>query len=667
MAKRFFATCILMGALTLAAPRAGEAVIRFDTQEIVLRSASSFNANSGTPNPFTAVDLTARVVSPSGRIYNVNGFFDGDGYAGAIGNVFKIRVYADEIGTWRWTTTSNTAGLHNLSGTFNCSSTLAGVFGKGPVVDNPARPRTFMYQYGEPTFLAGKFLDTAAPAPIQFSHTMFSENLTEANRQAMLDRHLGMKLNKINVYLANRGDYGGVSTTPWAGTAAANDRQRFDLARWRMFERWVLKMRASGVVAHLWFFADDSGFGDLPDADRKLLIEYGMARLSGYVNTMFILALEWQEGWSTTEVGTHMSYLHSQNPWARMASVHGVTGDFSYPTASWADYMDSQGGNEAGYAAIHSHGLRNRALAARPLIQEEFGLGQEDAAHRQKAWAAFTAGAAGVGTGSFLRHLVNFVNQIDFERMDPADSLAISGNAYVLAEKGIAYVVYVYNGGTVRLDLRGVSGSFNARWYDPRTGGFSSAGSTSGGAERSFTTPPGGDWVLHVQKATSTGGGTTQPPPPLGPNDLVTRERTAAAFLQAKYGPGYVPPPATGIFADVPLESWFTPFIEQFYREGLTGGCGVSPLRFCPGSTLSRSEIAVMLLGALYPGTVPPPATGRVFADIPASYWAAPWIERFYAEGLTAGCSVSPLSFCPNGKVTAWQLNVFLGVAYGAP
>ncbi|MFP5287473.1 MAG: DUF5060 domain-containing protein, partial [Thermoanaerobaculia bacterium] len=83
---------------------------RFDTAEIVLRSTSSFNANSGIPNPFTSVDLSARVTAPSGRAFTVNGFFDGDGASGTIGNVFKIRVYADEVGTWSWTTTSNTAG-----------------------------------------------------------------------------------------------------------------------------------------------------------------------------------------------------------------------------------------------------------------------------------------------------------------------------------------------------------------------------------------------------------------------------------------------------------------------------------------------------------------------------------------------------------------------------
>ena len=549
MAKRLSAGCALLVLLLLATARAGVAVTRFDTAEIVLRSTSSFNANSGTPNPFTAVDLTARVTAPSGRVYTIDGFFDGDGNGGSVGNIFKVRVYADEPGTWQWTTTSNTAGLQGQSGTFSCSGTLGGAFGSGPVVENPARPRTLMYQYGRPVYLLGKFLDTAAPAPIQFSHTMFSEQLTDANRQAMLDRHLGMKLNKIDVYLANQGDYSAVSTTPWVGSAGSSDRQRFDLARWRMYESWVLKMRAAGVVAQLWFFADDSSFGDLPDADRQRLIKYGMARLSGYANTMFTLALEWQEGWSADEVATNMSYLQSRNPWARLVSVHGTEGDFSFPTAAWADYMDTQGGNDAGYASIHAHGLRNRALAVKPLIQEEFGLGSEDTAHRQKAWAAFTAGAAGSGTGSYLAPLATFVAQIPFERMDPADSLALSGNAYVLAEQGRTYVAYLYNGGTVQLNLAGASGTFSAQWYDPRVGGFLSAGSVTGGAARSFTAPAGGDWVLYVQQTS-----TTQPPTPPVPPDppvpptpppsggtIVSRAQTAVDLVKAIYGSGFVP------------------------------------------------------------------------------------------------------------------------------
>ncbi|HEX7183629.1 MAG TPA: DUF5060 domain-containing protein [Thermoanaerobaculia bacterium] len=493
-----------LAALLLLLPlshAAGQTTVpRFGTAEIVLRADRSFNGASGTPNPFTDVTLTAQVTSPGGRTFTVDGFFDGDGLGGQSGVVFKVRIYADETGSWSWRTTSNNAGLHGKSGVFTCLGTLSGAFGKGAVVENPAKPRTFMFQYGEPVYLIGKFLDAAAPVPIQYSHTLLSESLTDANRQAMLDRHVGMKLNKMAVYLANRGDYGGRSTTPWLGTAASNNKQRFDLARWRMFERWVVKLRDAGMVAQLWFFADDSGFGDLPDADRKRLIRYGMARLSGYANTLFTLVLEWQEGWTTTEVNTTATYLHQWNPWARPLSVLGTPGDFSFPGAAWADYMQTQPGNGTSYPVVHSAALKNRGLAVKPLIVEEFATGAESLGNRQKAWAAFMAGPAGSGTGAFLQHLSRFAALVDFERMSPADGLVTSGGAYGLAESNRAYVFYLFNGGSVTVNLSAATGTFIAEWYDPRTGAFRAAPSALGGGSRSFTAPASGDWVLYLHR-----------------------------------------------------------------------------------------------------------------------------------------------------------------------
>ena len=67
------------------------------------------------------------------------------------------------------------------------------------------------------------------------------------------------------------------------------------------------------------------------------------------------------------------------------------------------------------------------------------------------------------------------------------------------------------------------------------------------------------------------------------PNDTVTRAQMAVFLLRAKFGPGYSPPPAVGIFADAPLGSFAVAWIEQLSAEGITAGCGVVaviPLRF---------------------------------------------------------------------------------------
>ncbi len=358
-----------------------------------------------------------------------------------------------------------------------------------------------MYQEGKPVFLAAKFLDTAAPSPIKYSHTMLSEKLTETNRQAMLSRHLGMKLNKINVYYANKGDYGSVSTTPWVGTATANDKTRFDLARWRMYDQWVAKLRDSGLVAHMWFFADDSNFGNLSDADRQRLIKYAMARHSAYVNTMFILALEWQEGWTTTEVEQPRQLPAPAEPLGAAGERARHARQLLVPDLV-VGRLHGHPGRQFGQSrhGPPEHARPTGRRLPKPVIQEEHGLGQEDTVHRQRAWAAFTGGAGGVGTGSYLQHLVTFTQQVPFQHMDPSDALVTSGSAYALAQAGTAYVFYLYNGGTVGADLRGATGTLIVQWYDPRTGAFRAAPSVTGGAVRSFTAPASGDWVLYIRK-----------------------------------------------------------------------------------------------------------------------------------------------------------------------
>jgi hypothetical protein len=487
----------------LSASAAGGDVLRFDTADIALQASRVYDGLKGLPNPFEDVQLQADVTSPSGRRFSVDGFFDGDGgngASGSAGKVFKLRIYADEAGLWTWTTTSNDPGLNDRSGSFTCSGKLAGVFGAGAIVRDPARPRFVRYQEGRAVYLLGKFLDKNAPSPLQWSQTFLSEKLTEADRKAMLQRHLGMKLTKMSIYLADKMDYAGVApTTPWVGTSAANDKARFDLERWRMYDRWILELRRQGLAAQLWFFADDSGFGNLPDADRKRLIRYGMARLSGYANTLFTLALEWEEGWTVSEVESHALYLQEKNPWRRLASVHGQIGDFDFPKASWADYLDLQAGTTS-HLALHQFGLRNRALAAKPVFQEEFSQGEENGGSRLKSWAAFTAGAAGAGTGAFLPPLADFTAKVPFERMEPHDDLVRGGTAYVLAEPGQGYAAYLPAGGSVTLDLSAATGTLSVEWFDPRTGAWLAPAGVLGGAPRILKAPQSGDWAVWIHR-----------------------------------------------------------------------------------------------------------------------------------------------------------------------
>ena len=55
----------------------------------------------------------------------------------------------------------------------------------------------------------------------------------------------------------------------------------------------------------------------------------------------------------------------------------------------------------------------------------------------------------------------------------------------------------------------------------------------------------------------------------------------------------------------------------------------------------------------------PPPVTG-IFDDVPASHWAADWIEQAYVDGITNGCNTNLPLYCPDDDVNRSQIAVLL-------
>ena len=51
-------------------------------------------------------------------------------------------------------------------------------------------------------------------------------------------------------------------------------------------------------------------------------------------------------------------------------------------------------------------------------------------------------------------------------------------------------------------------------------------------------------------------------------------------------------------------------------------------------------------------------AMATVFSDVPADYWAYPYIMAIYDGGLTAGCAAG--LFCPEDAVTREEMAIFL-------
>jgi hypothetical protein len=152
------------------------------------------------------------------------------------------------------------------------------------------------------------------------------------------------------------------------------------------------------------------------------------------------------------------------------------------------------------------------------------------------------------------------------------------------------------------------------------------------------------------------------------PSSVVTRAQMAV-FLIRSQGATCTPAAPTGtVFQDVPANGFAAAWIEKLAADGVTGGCQASPPLYCPHNPSTRAQMAVFLLRSKYGNTYTPPApTGTVFQDVPASAFAAAWIEQLVREGVTSGCQASPPMYCPDAAVLRDQMAAFLVTTFALP
>jgi len=171
-----------------------------------------------------------------------------------------------------------------------------------------------------------------------------------------------------------------------------------------------------------------------------------------------------------------------------------------------------------------------------------------------------------------------------------------------------------------------------------------------------------------------------------------------------------------GNFIDTPDGSLYYPYASKIYARGVTSGCTLPPANFCPETTITRGQGAVMISNLLHPGFLPTPFVQR-FADVPTDHafarsveyvarrkiidassnfgidqpltrkdaiiWllrglgvtnppktvtssfgdvsrddpASPFIEEAFRRGITSGCGGG--NFCPTQAITRGQMAVF--------
>ena len=110
------------------------------------------------------------------------------------------------------------------------------------------------------------------------------------------------------------------------------------------------------------------------------------------------------------------------------------------------------------------------------------------------------------------------------------------------------------------------------------------------------------DWIEQLYAEGITGGCAPASPatnnlPLYCPGSPVLRAQMAVFLLKIYEGVGHVPPPATGVFADVPPSdpslAPLAPWIEELARLQVTVGCGNNG--FCPNLSCTRGQMAVFM------------------------------------------------------------------------
>ena len=112
------------------------------------------------------------------------------------------------------------------------------------------------------------------------------------------------------------------------------------------------------------------------------------------------------------------------------------------------------------------------------------------------------------------------------------------------------------------------------------------------------------------------------------------------------------------IFADVPPSAYYFDAANTLYAKGITSGCSAAPLDFCPTESISRAQMAIFLVRAIFGGDNFNAPVTPFFTDVPPGSFGYQWIQELYQLGITTGCGDG--KFCPNDPVLRSQMAIFL-------
>jgi hypothetical protein len=494
-------------------------------------------------NPFVDAEVRGQFQPTGGRPVEVDGFCDS-----ADGSVYRIRFLPTVPGAYHYSVTwRGPAGSQTHSGSFRATKSKR----RGLVRVDKEHPWHFIWEgTGEHYFYNGTttyFLmgwdDRNIDRNIERLHRLGVNRL----RVAICGRVENGRAWFEHVYPTREFSF---LLNPWVAAHPESvedpdfDVTRVHVAYWQKWDRMLRAARDRDMVISVVFYVDGSRRGTYPfgkeragGEDEQRYYRYAAARFSAFSNVMWDVSNEYQsfrdDAWAE-KMGT---FLRRCDPYDHLTSVHGFE-DFHFRTSPWADFAMYQSWDGSGG---HAFMLENRGRQAEtgrhmPQVNEEYGYedhyphwgddptdppGRCADNRRRLAWGIYMAGGyqttgerADRGTGwgpdsgggwingrgddtmTMLvgyRRIERFFRAFEWWKTEPHDNL-VEGGAMCLAEPGKQYAIYLPSGGRTTVHL--APGTYRARRYNPRSGGWYALPDVVGPVWTSPELPEGGDWAL---------------------------------------------------------------------------------------------------------------------------------------------------------------------------
>jgi hypothetical protein len=111
-----------------------------------------------------------------------------------------------------------------------------------------------------------------------------------------------------------------------------------------------------------------------------------------------------------------------------------------------------------------------------------------------------------------------------------------------------------------------------------------------------------------------------------------------------------------GVFTDVTPANYYFDAVNLLSTKGITAGCG--PSLFCPTEVITRDQMAIFIVRAVYGSDNFTISQTQHFADVNPSTFGYMWIQKMYELGISAGCGGG--NYCPTAQVTRDDMAIFI-------